>query len=630
MERGRARPALRPAARVMHHSARVRACNTHARSQRLGDLEAEVRPLLRGGLRRLRRAHRRHPPRLPADSLQRLAERLEVLVGRGQDLLAALLPLLVRDLQHVAHERRVPLGIRQLVGVNVPDGAHHRLGHRLAVELELAQELRRAVVRVHRLEQVRVAVRHVREDAAVGVEVGEAAVRPPGDAHLVPQVRRAQELVGDVRAALQVVPGVLVEVRGLGHVVHLRRHREQLVAARQGRRPVLDRGAARRHGGEELVQRAARRVQALAVQREVDDGAVAGQQARPNLLEVRAHPVPVAVHPRGQVAEVREGAVPAHLLRRPPRDGALGPEAGCHHAVAGAHHAALHGAPRLQHELHELGLVVEARVKEDVAHEAEEVARAARHHLAPHLHVARQAHLAVLAHVRRERRDADAARGAADALVELDEVLLARAHGRQGVAEEGHQRQEPRGDAAHVEQRVSVQDVVGEEVVAEHSRALLLGHVARHGGRLLRDVAQGERGDALERLGVVGRLLRLLERGRRLDERLELRRGHLAALLVQPRLLRGLRLLAQGRVGRQLQGHLVRVLHQVLPEQRAEDVLASSDALLQLAQGRLVPQGLEGVHVVQPRGHGAEHQRQPSREAPSVVLAEGKLDGVHG
>ncbi len=73
----------------------------------------------------------------------------EVLRGGGQDLVAAQLALGVADAQHVAQQRGVALGVRQLVRVHVADGADDGLGQRIVVQLQAAQEGGRAIVYLH-------------------------------------------------------------------------------------------------------------------------------------------------------------------------------------------------------------------------------------------------------------------------------------------------------------------------------------------------------------------------------------------------------------------------------------------------------------------------------------------------
>ena len=84
------------------------------------------------------------------------------------------------------------------------------------------------VVVVERLQQVRVAVGQVREHAAVRIKVAESAVRTSRDAHAIPQPRRAEQLVDDVRATVKLVSS-LVQVRGFADVVDLRGDGEDFV-----------------------------------------------------------------------------------------------------------------------------------------------------------------------------------------------------------------------------------------------------------------------------------------------------------------------------------------------------------------------------------------------------------------
>ena len=73
----------------------------------------------------------------------------EVLQGDSQDLLSTLLALLVRDAQQVAHERCVALGIRQLVGVDVPNGAYDCLCQGVLIQFHTSQEVCCPVVHIH-------------------------------------------------------------------------------------------------------------------------------------------------------------------------------------------------------------------------------------------------------------------------------------------------------------------------------------------------------------------------------------------------------------------------------------------------------------------------------------------------
>lgn len=51
---------------------------------------------------------------------------------------------------------------------------------------------------------------------------------------------------------------------------------------------------------------------------------------------------------------------------------------------------------------------------------------------------------------------------------------------------------------------------------------------------------------------------------------------------------------------------------------------------LEVLKGISPLQGLEGVFVIDPGGHGAQHEAQPTREAARVVLTQVKLNAVQG
>ena len=73
----------------------------------------------------------------------------EVAGGGAEDLLAALLALGVGHAEHVAQKGGVALGVGQLVGVDVANGPDDGLGQAVLVQLQRAQELRRAVIHIH-------------------------------------------------------------------------------------------------------------------------------------------------------------------------------------------------------------------------------------------------------------------------------------------------------------------------------------------------------------------------------------------------------------------------------------------------------------------------------------------------
>lgn len=81
-------------------------------------------------------------------------------------------------------------------------------------------------------------------------------------------------------------------------------------------------------------------------------------------------------------------------------------------------------------------------------------------------------------------------------------------------AEEGHEGQQLCGQGAHVQSHFHVQDVVGEEVVIEHSHPLGLLHCSGDGGGLLGDVRKEQSGDTGQSLRSVWSLLHHQSTGR--------------------------------------------------------------------------------------------------------------------
>lgn len=72
----------------------------------------------------------------------------EIFEGGRQDLLPPSLPVCVCDLQEVSHESCVALCVRQLVGIDVTNGANDGLGEGILIQLELPQESCCAIVDV--------------------------------------------------------------------------------------------------------------------------------------------------------------------------------------------------------------------------------------------------------------------------------------------------------------------------------------------------------------------------------------------------------------------------------------------------------------------------------------------------
>mmetsp|Transcript_6161 Transcript_6161/g.27743 ORF Transcript_6161/g.27743 Transcript_6161/m.27743 type:complete len:477 (-) Transcript_6161:1905-3335(-) len=474
-----------------------------ARSHDGGDLEVEVGPLLHRRLGRVRRHHGAHPRLRGPGRLQHLAKLLEVLLRSRQHLLPALLPLLILNLEQVAHERGVALGVGQLVRVQVAHGSHDRLGQLILVEFNILQELNRSVVVGHRLKEVGIAVGEVAEHAAVAVKVGEAPVRTAGDAHAVPEPGGAEELVDDVGGAVELVPSV-VQVGTLADVVHLGGDGDELVDGGEdevgapgntNRRP----GALRRERVEEGLDGTRGRLERLGVGGEVGHRAGAGDDGGANLLEVSHDAVPVGVDPLGEDLEVLELREAAELLADVPGDGVHGVQTTRRDGVTAGLDPGFHGGAGLEHELLENLLVVQLGLEHHLGHEVVELAGLGARGLTAEHEVGGDVVLA--ANGGGERGEGEAAGGGAHELVKVDKGALGGAHALHGAAPEGHEGHQVHGDGVKIHEVLSVENIVGEDVVGEHLGGTDGGDVRGDGLGLLGDVGDAERGHARERLG---------------------------------------------------------------------------------------------------------------------------------
>mmetsp|Transcript_17025 Transcript_17025/g.28716 ORF Transcript_17025/g.28716 Transcript_17025/m.28716 type:complete len:227 (+) Transcript_17025:462-1142(+) len=214
------------------------------------------------------------------------------------------------------HHGRVALRVGKLIAVNVADAPDDCLVHGVLVHFEAAQEVAGAVVVVHGGQQVGVAVREVREHAAVGVEVAEPAVRATRHAHAVPQPRSAQVLGDHKRRAAELVPR-LVQVAGLAHVVHLGGHDQALVAALHDLRPLLRHTPGGGQRGQEGVEGRVHGREELLLPGHVQHGALPGDHSGADRLEVFNDPLPVVFDTLNKLASEVEVADAAHLLVDP-------------------------------------------------------------------------------------------------------------------------------------------------------------------------------------------------------------------------------------------------------------------------------------------------------------------------
>ena len=168
-------------------------------------------------------------------------------------------------------------------------------------------------------------------------------------------------------------------------------------------------------------------------------------------------------------------------------------------------------------------------------------------------------------------RAVDAARLAADALRQLDEILTLGAHAQQQPAEQLAVGQQALRQAAQVEAQVQVEDAVGEQVVGQQPRAGQLALDAGNAPDLPVQVGQGQGRDGGQRLGRVGGVLQRLEALHGGLYRSDVSFGHGCARCVQPGALGRLGLRAHARVGLQQDHAAMRVVQQVALNQRLEE-----------------------------------------------------------
>mmetsp|Transcript_11241 Transcript_11241/g.45349 ORF Transcript_11241/g.45349 Transcript_11241/m.45349 type:complete len:601 (-) Transcript_11241:1349-3151(-) len=530
----------------------------------------------------------------------------------------------------MAHERGVALGIGELVRVQVAHGADDRLSQLILVERDVLQKLHGSVVVGDGLQEIGIAVGKVAEHAAVAVKIGEPSVGTAGHAHAVPEPGGAEELVDDVRRAVELVPR-FVQVGAFAHVVDLGGHGDELVDGREDEvlAPRLGGGAGtlRRERVEERLHRPRRRLQGFRVGGEVRHRPGAGHHGGADLLEVGDDAVPVAVDPLREGFEVFELREAAELLADVPGDGVHGVEPASRYGVAAGLDPRFHRRAGLEHELLEDLLVVELSVEHHLGHEVVELAGLGAGGLAPEHEVGGDVIRA--ADGGGERGEGETAGGGAHELVKVDEGSLGGTHALHGAAPQGHEGHQVHGDGVKIHEVLGVEDVVGEDIVGEHGGGTDGGHVRGDGLGLLGDIGDVERGDARERLGGIRCLLEPLELLRVGDNLLDLLGGETRAVGGNLGLLLVVLDLTELLVGVELDGHLVGVVDEHLLDERREDILLGHPRL-EPGQRLLEPENLHGIALVQPRGERAKHEGEAAREATGVVLAHGKLDGVDG
>mmetsp|Transcript_100731 Transcript_100731/g.307961 ORF Transcript_100731/g.307961 Transcript_100731/m.307961 type:complete len:407 (-) Transcript_100731:1238-2458(-) len=406
---------------------------------------------------------------------------------------------------------------------------------------------------------------------------------------------------------MELVIGVIVQVRSLADVVHLRRHDDALAAPGQLGRPHRRRRGALGQAPEEGLQGAVHPGEQRLVRGDVGDARPL-EDALLQLPQLGLDRRPVLLRELHQVPERLVLAEASNLLVRPAGGGQLPAQAGARDRVAGGEELRAAGGLGLPGELHEALLVLPARLGGDLRHEVQQVVHLVGHGLPAHDQVRHRVRGAPLR--RDERRGADAARGEVDPALQLDEVRLLRAHLAEAAAEERQQRQQPPGDAPEVEGEVHVDDARGQQRVPQHLRAAEEPRLGGHLRGLLGDVGDVEARHRRQGLGRVRLLLQLLQLLGRVDEGLDVALAERGLVLLEAGLLLLLdaRALLRARLGGH--GEAVRVLEQALLQHALEDLLLVHDQLLpQGFDRRIVPQALEGILPVVPIVHSREHER---------------------
>mmetsp|Transcript_26326 Transcript_26326/g.45271 ORF Transcript_26326/g.45271 Transcript_26326/m.45271 type:complete len:414 (-) Transcript_26326:2125-3366(-) len=372
------------------------------------------------------RAHH-HDFALRRNCIQHVSKVAQVSARGGTDLVAHSLSVLIGVANDVAHHGREALGVRQLVRVQVTEGADDRLGDVVLGDICGAQVCGGSIVVLEGFDHVRVAVRQERQHARTRIESAESAVGAALYAHCVPQVCRRQHILHHKRGAVELVSEI-VHIGALGHVVHLGGNHEALEAGAVLRGPgdAVGRHRGRRQRRQEGGQLRPQRLVAVVVVSDahkhgfgVDESVVDGAQLRQHLR-------PVGVDLDHQLAHELQERDAAHLLsgpvggieqRRQPRR---------RQHVSPRNEAALDSSLLLQEDLLEPLLVVQLHVRQHVAYYVQHLSSLRAHGLGAQdqVRLRRPAFRAS----RRQGGCADSAGFLADALVERNKVARGGAH----------------------------------------------------------------------------------------------------------------------------------------------------------------------------------------------------------
>jgi len=366
----------------------------------------------------------------------------------------------------------------------------------------------------------------------------------------------------------------------------------------------------------------------LCVERDVGDHASAGDEPVAHPGEPGQHAVPILIHALGQRAQEEKLAHAAHLLAGPVGLAERRAQPRVDEQMAAGHQAALQSRFVLQHDLPEAFTVVEPGAQQHVAQDVEQVVELGEGALAAQEEAPDR--LAALAHECVQRAGLNAARLAPDALKQLDEVFLVRAHLQQSATHQPCIGHILGWQDAQVEAEVEINDAVGEQVVIQDGRAVIRRSVHLDGDRLvlLVEVVQLQGRNRRQSFGGIGCQLHLPERVRLADDALKVVGAHLRAGLLQPGALVRFHLLAHLRVGRQDDGGAMRVVEKVLPDQAGKDVFAAAQAIFDGLERPFEGEPRERIATIQPRLQCCRHEDDAAWEAAEVALAQAEFDGV--
>eukprot|EP00906_Rhabdomonas_costata_P038603 RCo054530 len=563
----------------------------------------------------------------------------EVLRRGTQDLRSAGGPELLRHPGKEAGERRVGLGIGQLVRVVVPDSANDGLGEGAAIDGMSGEVVGDLVVLVQGFGEVGVPVRKAGQQPRKGVEGAPHPVRPPGDSDVVPQEAVLQKPGDDNGGPSGGVPHGGQAAR-LAHVVHPRGYHQGLVLLRQQLhlRPAGTLGGHFGGAGGSSGERSNEVLLQLGQHCGAQGGAVRGCADPEGLLvhqnlveglEIGQHGGPVLLNSGQQLLHEVVVRQPLGLLRDPPGDAQLGIHAGPREAVAALQKGALQLGLLLQRELLQPLWVVQPHRQRDLRQKPHQLPDLPRQALAPQHggpHPFRSAQFVGGVH-----RGFDAPGVHADPALQLHEVRGRSAHLHEAGGEQRHQGEQRRGHPSQTESDVQVHHPIGEEVV--HQKAAPVGkglHSAWNVPVLLVQVLNFEAGYGGQGLGAIMGGLSGLQVGRGFDVALQRILAERGAVGLQHGSLLPLRFIPIGGVRDVQHRGPVRVVQEETLQGRLEKLGITGHLGLDPLQGGLVLHRLDRVLPIDPVAEAAQHPDQPPWVAMRVVLTQLEFNRVHG